>query len=53
MRKLVYLENGVAIVIEAEADVVQDGSIVDKEKSIEKYKQTDKQLIDIMKSLIE
>ena len=53
VRKLVYLENGVAIVIEAEADVVQDGSIVDKEKSIEKYKQTDKQLIDIMKSLIE
>lgn len=53
IRKLVYLDNGVAIVIEAEADVVLDGGIVDEDKSLERYKQTDKQLIDMMKSLIE
>ena len=53
VRKLIYVENGISIVVEAEADVVLDGNIVDKEKSIEGYKQTDKQLIDMMKSLIE
>jgi len=53
VRKLLYVENGISIVVEAEADVVLDGSIVDKDKSLERYKQTDKQLIDMMKSLIE
>lgn len=27
MKKLVYLENGVVIVIEAETDVIEDGGI--------------------------
>jgi hypothetical protein len=53
VRKLVYVENGISIVVEAEADVVMDGGIVDEDKSLERYKQTDKQLIDMMKSLIE
>ena len=53
MRNLVYFENGVANAIEAETDALQDGSIVDKEKSLERYKQTDKQLIGMMKSIIE
>ena len=53
VRKLVYVENGIWVVVEAESNFVQDGSVVDKEKSLERYKQTDKQLIDIMKSLVE
>jgi hypothetical protein len=52
VRKLVYVENGISVVIEAEADFVQENSVVNKEKSLERYKQTDKQLVDIMKSLI-
>lgn len=53
VRKLVYMENGISVVMEAEADFVQEDSVVDKEKSLERYKQTDKQLVDIMKSLVE
>jgi hypothetical protein len=53
VRKLVYVENGISVVIEAEADFVQEDGVVDKEKSLERYKQTDKQLVDIMKSLVE
>ena len=53
VRKLVYVENGIWVVVEAESNFVQNGSVVDKEKSLERYKQTDKQLIDIMKSLVE
>lgn len=52
VRKLVYVENGISVVIEAEADFIQEDNVVDKEKSLERYKQTDKQLVDIMKSLI-
>ena len=53
VRKLIYLENGISIVIEAEADAVLEGNIVDVIKSLERYEQIDKQLIDMMKSLIE
>ena len=53
VRKLVYVENGISVVVEAEADFVQEDGVVDKEKSLERYKQTDKQLVDIMKSLVE
>lgn len=48
VRKLVYLENGIGIAIEAEADAVITGSKVDQEKSLERYEQTDKQLITLM-----
>ena len=52
VRKLVFVENGISIVVEAEADIVMDGSVVDEEKTLVRYKQTDKQLIGMMKSLI-
>jgi hypothetical protein len=45
--------SGISIVVEAEADVIQEDGVVDKEKNLERYKQTDKQLVDIMKSLVE
>lgn len=51
-RELVYMDNGVAIVIEVEAEAIQVDGIVDKERSLERYKQTEQQLIDIMKSII-
>lgn len=50
--KLVYAKNDVLVVIEAEADFVQEDGVVDKEKSLERYRQTDKELVEIMKSLI-
>ena len=53
VRKLVYLENGIGIATEAEADTVTTGSKVDEEKSLELYKQTDEQLITLMTSLIQ
>jgi len=46
------LENRVGIAIEAEADVVKIEDKVDEEKSRERYEETDKQLIDLMKSII-
>lgn len=52
VRKLIYLENRVGIAIEAEADVVKTEDKVDEEKSRERYEETDKQLIDLMKSII-
>lgn len=53
-RKLVYLENGVAIVTESSADAVMaDSSSMNEVKSLELYKQTDIQHITLMKSLIE
>jgi len=52
VRKLIYLENRVGIAIEAEADIVTTEGKVDEEKSRERYEQTDKQLIDLMKSII-
>ncbi|HHV08710.1 MAG TPA: hypothetical protein GXX75_00330 [Clostridiales bacterium] len=48
VRKLVYLENGVGIVMEAEAAAVITGGQVDQEKSLGRYAQTDKQLITLM-----
>ena len=39
--------------MEETLDVVQEDGVVDKEKNLERYKQTDKQLVDIMKSLVE
>jgi len=48
VRKLVYLENGIGIAVEAEADAVIAGGKVDEEKSLELYEQTDKQLITLM-----
>mgnify|MGYP000921836757 CR=1 len=33
VRKLLYLEKGISVVVETEADVVLDGSIADKIKS--------------------
>jgi hypothetical protein len=53
IRRLIYLEDGVAIAIEAEADIVMEGSIIDAAKSLEKYNEVDKQLVNMMKSLIE
>ena len=52
VRKLIYLENRVGIAIEAEADVVKTEDKVDEEKSRERYEETDKQLIGLMKSII-
>jgi len=52
IRKLIYLENSVGIAIEAEADIVTTNGKVDEEKSRERYEETDKQLIDLMKSII-
>ena len=52
VRKLIYLENSVGIAIEAEADVVTTDGKVDEEKSRERYEETDKQLIGLMKSII-
>jgi len=46
------LENSVGIAIEAEADIVTTEGKVDEEKSRERYERTDKQLIDLMKSII-
>lgn len=51
VNKLVFLQNGAGIVIEAEADVVVDGSNIDKEKSLERFKETNGQLISLMKSI--
>jgi hypothetical protein len=53
VRKLVYLENGAGTAIEAEADIVTTEGKVDQEKSLERYGQTDKQLIALMKSILE
>ncbi|MDI6617448.1 MAG: hypothetical protein QME45_02085 [Clostridiales bacterium] len=53
VRKLVYMENGVGIAIEAETDAVIIGGKVDRGKSLERYEQTDKQLIALMKSVFE
>lgn len=52
VRKLVYLENNVGIVIEAVADAVTTGGKVEQEKSLKRYEQADKQIIALMKSLI-
>lgn len=52
VRKLLYLENGVSIVIEAEASAVTTEGKVDQEESLERYEQIDKQLIALMKSVL-
>ncbi|NLA95344.1 MAG: hypothetical protein GX838_00655 [Clostridiaceae bacterium] len=52
VRRLVYVEQGVALVIEAETDLVVPEGPVDQEKSLERYGQTDKELLDLMGSLI-
>lgn len=52
VRKLLYLENGISIVVEAEASTVTTDGEVDQEKSLERYKYTDKQLLDLMKSIL-
>lgn len=52
VRKLVYLENDVAVVIEAETDAVLADNNVDEVKSLQRYRQTDNQLIALMKSII-
>ena len=52
MRKLVYLENGIAVVVKAEADAVLDGDKAEPEQSLEKFKRTDRQLMLMMASLV-
>jgi len=42
VRKPVYVEDGISIVVETETYFALDGSIADKDKSLERYKQTDK-----------
>lgn len=49
VRKLVYIENGISVVIEAEVDFILEDSVVNIQKSLERYKQTDMHLIDIIK----
>lgn len=51
INKLVFLRNGAGIVIEAEADVVMNGSNIDEDKSLERFKETNNQLIALMKSI--
>ena len=52
IRRLIYLEDGVSIAIEAEADIVMEDNVIDAVKSLEKYSEVDKQLENMMKSLI-
>lgn len=52
LRRLLYLEDNVAIVIEAETYAAIENNIIDRAKSLEKYSEVDKQLENMMKSLI-
>ncbi|MDD2235226.1 MAG: hypothetical protein PHZ11_09080 [Desulfitobacteriaceae bacterium] len=52
VRKLLYLENSVSIVIEAEAGIVTTEGKIDQEKSLERYEQTDKQLIALINQFL-
>ena len=53
VRCLTYLENGIAIVVEAEARPVLTGNgEVDEAESLEKYEQLDKALVNMMEALI-
>lgn len=52
VRRLVYVEQGVVLVIEAETDLVEGEGLVDQKKSLERYRQTDKELLDLMGSLL-
>lgn len=53
VRSLVFLDCGTGIAVEAQADFVpaQDGTI-DRERSLERYRKTDGQLVEMMGSLI-
>ncbi len=53
VRSLVFLDCGAGIAVEAQADFVpaQDGTI-DRERSLERYRKTDGQLVEMMRSLI-
>jgi|LSQX01.2.fsa_nt_gb hypothetical protein len=52
VRKLVYVEQGVALVIEAETHLVEGEGPVDQERSLDRYRQMDKELLDMMGSLL-
>jgi hypothetical protein len=52
LRRLVYFNDGIAIVIEANTAPTFTGDTVDEANTIEKYEQSDKELIGIMQSLI-
>jgi len=52
-RTLVYLNNGIGVVIEAiTAPVFIDDDIVDEASTLERYEQSDREIISLMKSLI-
>ena len=51
-RRLVYINNGSAIVIEAITAPIMIDDAVDETSSLERYKQSDKELIGIMMSLV-
>lgn len=53
VRKLAYIENGILLVIEAEAEFVGKNNVVHKEASLDRYQETDRRLVDIMKSIID
>lgn len=52
VRKLVYVEEGVALVIEAETHLVEGEGPVDQDRGLERYRQMDKELLDLMASLL-
>jgi hypothetical protein len=52
-RELVYFDNGVGIVIEAiTAPIMIDDGAVDEPSTLERYEQSDREIISLMKSLI-
>lgn len=53
IKRMVYMEKGVAIVSESSIDPVLIDGIINEAESLELYEQTDKQHFNIMKSLIE
>ncbi len=53
VRSLLFLTNGAGVAIEAQANFVAAGKAIDQQKTLELYKQTDRQLVGMMRSLID
>jgi hypothetical protein len=52
VRKLVYMQDGVAVALEAETVLVEENGIIDYERSVERFKMADQELVEFMKSLV-